>query len=238
MLDKCLADRIESLRTSFVNRKNILLVELKRKDAFEEGDGFWSFIKKNSEIEIDKDGVTVSIRSKFENRNETRERKIKNFKNEAKNLVSDFVKGFNKIWFRESQKKEPEDWIGESSIIASSSQRGLSFKPGPNFIRTFSKSSARRSLKRLHNLRSLSTASNQTSGISSSEFFRVEPSPIFRESTTSPATSAILPSSDSERLTWREKFTGRSAKVRLAFIRVKDFDEFTPAKARKPSVRM
>ena len=130
MLDKYLDDQIESLR------KNLLLMELKRNEAFEEGDEFWSFIKKNSEIEIDKDGVTVSIRSKFKNRKEIRERKIKSFKNEVENLVSDFEKGFSEIRFGETQIMEPEDWIGESDRCQFLPKRDF-FQTGSKFLRNF-----------------------------------------------------------------------------------------------------
>ena len=139
-LENFLDFQISSLNTSLTNRKKWLLAELRRKEAFDEGDEFWSFIKSNSEIRLDEHDLTISIKSKLKNTKKILSRKVELFKEEVESQVRRFVESFGGIRFGKIDETEPivemneTDWLGSPSIQLSSSEGGVSFKRAPNSI--------------------------------------------------------------------------------------------------------
>ena len=133
-MDHFLDEKIENLRICLLNRKKLLLTELRRTDALIEGDEFWNFIKRNSEISIGSDLSTISIRSKFKVTESNILEIITDFEKEAESQIGKFLSGFEKIRFAEMPKMKLEDWFGHESILISESAKGISFKAGIDFI--------------------------------------------------------------------------------------------------------
>ena len=132
-LNKYLDEQIETLCISLLDRKEALLSELQKIEPCEDWNEFWRVIKKDSEILVENDGSTISIKPKLPGTKVRQEKKVRAFKDEVEQQISTFLKDFSEIRFCRIENMESEDWLGSPFIIASSSKNGLTFTSGPDF---------------------------------------------------------------------------------------------------------
>lgn len=132
-LEKYLDQQIEAVNTFLVNRKKVLLTELRRKDAFDEGNDFWRFIKENSKISMDTDTSTICVKSKLDMFPEGIDLKVKIFEKELQNYIETFQTGISKVRFGRCIVFNLDDWIGTQTITATFSNNKISLTVGPNF---------------------------------------------------------------------------------------------------------
>ena len=132
-LDRYLDNQINFLHKSLLEKKKLLLLELRREDAYQEGDEFWSFIKKNSEFSYEKGSFDISIKSKLTRDEKTLEDFSRIFKYKIKDLFSRSLKEFNDIRFGKIEIMKIDDWVGDPSTLVKESDGKFTFISGANF---------------------------------------------------------------------------------------------------------
>ena len=132
-LEKYLDQQIEAVSTFLVNRKKVLLTELRRKDAFDEGNEFWRFLKRNSTISFDKESSTICIKPKLSLAPEDIDGNVKVFEKELENQIETFQTQISKIRFGKCPNLYLKKWTGSQTITATFSNNKISLTPGPNF---------------------------------------------------------------------------------------------------------